>query len=128
VGRLAKNVSVVFLGQMRRQEADSAEVDAAVGEERQYSGEPPRGARGLDPVVRRVLGEVQAFCPNTQEAAQKRRDADGRTALLRGALEPGPEPILGLTNAPQDSLVPVLDKEYKSQRPENDVHRGFDPV
>ena len=58
----------------------------------------------------------------------KKAAAGRRTALLRGAREPGSEPILGLTNSPQDSLVPVLDKENQSERPEYDVHRGFDPV
>jgi hypothetical protein len=59
VGRLAKKVSVVLLGQMRRQEPDSAEMDAAVGEERQDHRKPSRRARGFDPVEGGVLGEVQ---------------------------------------------------------------------
>lgn len=48
--------------------------------------------------------------------------------LLHGALKPSPEPILGLTNASQDSFVAVLDKERHSQRAENHVRGRFHPL
>ena len=44
---------------MRRQQPDSTEMYAAICEERQYHWEPPRRARSFDPVVRRMLGEMQ---------------------------------------------------------------------
>jgi hypothetical protein len=59
VGRFAKNVGVILLCEMRRQDADGTEMDAAICEERQYQREPSRRARSFDPVVRRMLGEMQ---------------------------------------------------------------------
>ena len=59
VRRLAKNVDVILLCEMRRQEPDRAEMNAAIGEVRQHHREPPRRTRSFDPVVRGVLGEVQ---------------------------------------------------------------------
>ena len=50
---------MVLLCQMRRQESDCAEMDAAIGEECQDRREPACGTCGFDPVVRAVLGEVQ---------------------------------------------------------------------
>jgi hypothetical protein len=59
VGRLAKNVSVILLSQMRRQDPDRAEMDTAICEERQYQRKPPRSPSRFDTVVRGVLGEMQ---------------------------------------------------------------------
>jgi hypothetical protein len=59
VGRLAENVGVILLIQMRRQQPHGAEVDAAIYEERQYQRKPPRSASRFDTVVRGVLGEMQ---------------------------------------------------------------------
>jgi hypothetical protein len=59
VGCLAKNHSVVLWCEMWSQQPDGTEVEDAIGEERQDHWEPPRRARGFDPVVRGVLSEMQ---------------------------------------------------------------------
>jgi hypothetical protein len=59
VGCHTKNDSMNLLCEMWCQEPLGAEMDAAICEERQDHGESPRRARSFDPVVRRMLGEVQ---------------------------------------------------------------------
>ena len=59
VDRLPKNVGVILVCKMRRQDPNGAEMDAAICEERQYHREPPRGTRRFDPIVRGMLGEMQ---------------------------------------------------------------------
>ena len=71
VRRFAKDVTVILLRQMRRQEPDGAQMDPSVGEEGQDHWKPSRRARRFDPVVRGVLGEVQ----NLRAVREHRRAA-----------------------------------------------------
>jgi hypothetical protein len=110
MSRLIQYSSVVFLREVRGQHPDSGEVDISRGEAVKDEWKLPRGPGGLDPIVCRVLRQMEnlgavgkqrgeAFSqvepPFIEDCEMRDEDGCGRSLLMRENFDPGNQLLIG---------------------------------